>query len=220
MSDGGGRVALVGGAAGELGAAIARALEDRGWRVAGLDRRESACRRSVVVELCDREAVRREVEALRNELGEIFCLVSASISHESLPLSDVSHELWRETLKSHLLSAANLCWAALPAMLEAGRGNIVTLSSDTALGAPATGVHSAAAAGALIGFTKALAIEVAPSGVQVNCVATSLQVADAATSPLGRAVRPEEVAATVSYLAEQPHFFTGQVLCPDGGEVI
>jgi 3-oxoacyl-[acyl-carrier protein] reductase len=220
------RVALVGGAAGELGSAIVSALQARGWGVGSLDRTESIGERSQVLDMCDREAVSRVADSFAAELGPIDCLILATVPQDERRLAQVTPELWRETLKEHLLGAANLCWAVLPAMLERRRGNIVTLSSDTALGAPALGVHSAAAAAALIGFTKALAIEVAPGGVQVNAVVsgpTSYRAADpdsSRSSLLGRRVRPAEVAATVRYLAEEPHFFAGQVLAPNAGASI
>jgi 2-hydroxycyclohexanecarboxyl-CoA dehydrogenase len=201
-------VALVAGAAGELGGAIRTALHERGWVSAGLDYSKADGEHSLALDLCDREAVSGAVDAL-SALGPISCLVLASVSHERLAFSEITPELWRQTLRAHVVSAANLCWAVLPAMMDRGRGNIVTLSSAAALGEPALGAHSVAGAGALIGFAKALAIEVAPSGVQVNVVAPSLQ-----------RPRPADVAATVCYLAEEPHFFTGQVLSPNAGAVI
>jgi 2-hydroxycyclohexanecarboxyl-CoA dehydrogenase len=201
-------VALVAGAAGELGDAIRAALHERDWVSAALDYSEADGEHSLALDLCDREAVSQAVDAL-SALGPVSCLVLASVSHERRAFSEITPELWRQTLRAHVVSAANLCWAVLPAMMDRGRGNIVTLSSAAALGEPALGAHSVAGAGALIGFAKALAIEVAPSGVQVNVVAPSLQ-----------RPRPADVAATVCYLAEEPHFFTGQVLSPNAGAVI
>jgi 2-hydroxycyclohexanecarboxyl-CoA dehydrogenase len=215
------RVAAVVGAAGVLGGAVVTALAERGWAVAGFDVTASEAERSAVLDVCDRELVAREVEAARAQLGEIECLIALPGAPDPTPVAEVGFAEWRETLRAELLSVANFAWALLPGMLERGAGSIVAVSSDTALGAPGTGVHNAAAAGAVLGFTRALAIELAKTGVQVNAISTQLPGSDEPSdSPLGREVRPHEIAATAVYLAHEKHFFLGQVLAANGGRVI
>ena len=215
------RVAAVVGAAGVLGGAVVSALAEGGWAVAGFDVADSPAERSAVLDPCDRELVAREVESARVELGEFECLIALPGAPDPTPVAEVGFTEWRETLRADLLSVANFAWALLPSMLERGAGNIVTVSSDTALGAPGTGVHNAASAGAVLGFTRALAIELAKTGVQVNAISAQLPGSDEPpSSPLGREVSPREVAATAAYLASEKHFFLGQVLAANGGRVI
>jgi NAD(P)-dependent dehydrogenase (short-subunit alcohol dehydrogenase family) len=215
------RVAAVAGAAGVLGTAVVELLLERGWLVAGFDVTRSHATRSAVLDLSDRERVEQEVKAAAKELGEIDCLIALSGVALPSPLAEITHSAWRTTLRLHLLSTANFAWAVLPSMLDRGSGNIVTVCSDSALGAPGAGAHHAAASGAVLGFTKALAIELAKTGVQVNAIAAQLPSSgDDESSPLGREVRPAEVAATAAYLACERHFFLGQVLSPNGGRAI
>ncbi len=215
------RVAAVLGAAGVLGGAIVTALVERGWAVAGFDVAPSEADRSAVLDVCDRGLVAHEVDAARAELGDIECLIALPGAPDPTPVAEVGLAQWRATLRADLLSVANFAWALLPGMLERGAGNIVTVSSDTALGAPGTGVHGAAAGGAVLGFTRALAIELAKTGVQVNAISAQLPGSDEPQgSPLGRQVRPREIAATAAYLADEKHFFLGQVLAANGGRVI
>lgn len=215
------RVAAVVGAAGVLGGAVVTALAERGWAVAGFDIAASEADRSAVLDVRDRELVAHEVQAARAELGDIECLIALPGAPDPMPVAELDLATWRETLRTSLLGVANLSWALLPGMLERDAGNIVTVSSDVALGAPGTGVHSAAGAGAVLGFTRALAIELAKTGVQVNAISTQLPGSDEPqASPLGREVLPREVAATAVYLASEKHFFLGQVLAANGGRVI
>jgi 2-hydroxycyclohexanecarboxyl-CoA dehydrogenase len=215
------RVAVVSGAAGALGTAVVSALGERGWAVAGFDIAASEAERSAVLDVSDRELVAQEVQAVRAELGEIECLIAMPGAPDPMPIAEIDLATWRETLHTSLLGVANLSWALLPGMLERGAGNIVTVSSDLALGAPGIGVHNAAGAGAVLGFTRALAIELAKTGVQVNAISTQLPGSDEPQrSPLGRDVLPHEVAATAVYLASEKHFFLGQVLAANGGRVI
>ncbi len=229
----GGRVAIVTGAASGIGAEISARLAGRGWRVAGIDLRESDTELSLKADVSDREAVRVAVRRIERELGSVSLLVTVAGYYEMLPVSDIGVERWRRMLDVHLGGTRNACAAVLPGMLEAGHGIIVTISSELALGGGAGDAHYAAAKGAVIGFTKSLAVEVAGRGVHVNAVApgptdTPLLEPDSPwrdpafleTLPLRRLVRPEEVAETVLFLAEEGDYFCGQVLSPNAGAVI
>lgn len=227
------RVALVTGAASGIGAAIAARLIEREWLVAGLDLRESKTDLSLIADVTEHDAVWDATVRAERELGAISLLVTVAGYYEIVPISDIDLEQWHRMLEMHLGGARNACFAVLPGMLERGSGHILTIGSELALGGGDGEAHYAAAKGAILGFTKSLAVEVAPGGVQVNCVApgptdTPLLEPDSPwrdpafleTLPLRRLVKPDEVAETVLLLAEQGRYFCGQVLSPNAGAVI
>ena len=226
-------VALVTGAASGIGAAIAGLLADRGRRVAGLDVRPSETELSLEADVSDRDAVRAAAERAAAELGPVSVLVTAAGYYESAPVDELETDRWRRMLAVHLGGTVNACWAVVPAMVAAGSGCIVTISSELALAGSAGDAHYTAAKGAIIGFTRSLGIELAPRGVRVNSVApgptdTPLLARDSpwrspdylATLPLGRLVHPGEVAETVALLVDEGGYFTGQTLSPNAGAVI
>jgi 2-hydroxycyclohexanecarboxyl-CoA dehydrogenase len=227
------KVALITGVASGIGAEITTLLSERGWKVAGLDLRESRADLSLVADVTDPAAVRAAVDRATRELGPISLLVAAAGYYEMLPISQIGIERWRRMLAVHLGGTRNACMAALPGMLERGSGRIITISSELALAGGDGDAHYVAAKGALIGFTKSLAVEVADREVLVNCVApgptdTPLLEPDSPwrdpgfleTLPLRRLVRPAEVAETVLFLAEEGDHFCGQVISPNAGAVI
>ena len=231
--DNGASIALVTGAASGIGAAVVARLRGRGWKVAGLDLRGSETDLPLVADVADCGAVREAADRAARQLGPVSLLVSVAGHYEMFPVSEIGTERWQRMLSVHLGGTRNACAAVLPAMLEAGRGTIITTSSELALGGGAEDAHYAAAKGAIIGFTKSLAAEVADRGVRVNSVApgptdTPLLAPDSPwrdpaflqTLPLGRLVSPEEVAETVLFLAEEGSYFCGQVLSPNAGAVI
>jgi 2-hydroxycyclohexanecarboxyl-CoA dehydrogenase len=228
------RVVVVTRAGGVLGQQLVATLLSAGWRVAAYDAIESPAElpgsRSLKLDLHDRDEVARELSAAERELGPIDGLAVLPAPLSATPIGEIAAEQWHAALRAQLLVAANFAWAVLPAMLARGAGNIVTVGSDTALGAPGIGVHAAAASGAVIGFAKALAIELAKTGVQVNAVvAETAADADAIGAGLGAAApaAPEsppaepgahiaDVAATAAYLLGERHFFLGQLLSANG----
>jgi 2-hydroxycyclohexanecarboxyl-CoA dehydrogenase len=221
------RVAAVSGAASEVGQAVVDALLERGWAVAAFDAvaPPASAARSVALDPRDRDAVLHELDAVAAELGEVDCMIAVAQPSAPRPVAEIAISNWRAALDAQLLSVANFAWAVLPAMLRRGSGNIVTVGSDIARGAPGGDAMQAAAAGSVIGFAKALAIELAKTGVQVNAISAQLpdESSDAAASaaaPLGRGVLAAEIAATAAYLADERHFFLGQILSPNGGRVI
>jgi NAD(P)-dependent dehydrogenase (short-subunit alcohol dehydrogenase family) len=226
-------VALVTGAAGGIGAAVASVLTARGWRVAGLDVRASDTDLSLVADVSDRQAVTEAVERAARALGAVSVLVTAAGHYESVPVGEIDTDRWRRMLAVHLGGTVNCCWAVAPQMVQAGAGAIVTISSELALAGSAGDAHYTAAKGAILGFTRSLGLELAPHGVRVNGVApgptdTPLLAADSPwrqrayldSLPLGRLVQPEEVAETVALLVEEGGYFAGQTLSPNAGAVI
>jgi NAD(P)-dependent dehydrogenase (short-subunit alcohol dehydrogenase family) len=149
------------------------------------------------------------------------------------PVEDVTWAQWRRMLAVHLGGLLNVCRAALPGMVARGRGSVVAITSELAIGGGELGAHYAAAKGGVIGLTRSLAAELAPSGVRVNAVApgptdTPLLPPDSPwrdpgylrTLPTGRLVAPEEIALTVAYLIEEGTFCCGEVVSPNAGAVI
>lgn len=227
------KVALITGAASGIGAAIATLLSEHRWKVAGLDLRESKTDSSLVADVADPAAVRVAVDRATRELGPISLLVTVAGHYEMLPISEIGIERWHRMLAVHLGGTRNACMAALPGMLERRSGRIITISSELALAGGDGDAHYVAAKGALIGFTKSLAVEIADRGVRVNSVApgptdTPLLDPDSPwrdpafleTLPLRRLVRPGEVAEAVLFLAEEGDYFCGQVISPNAGAVI
>ncbi|HEX6709106.1 MAG TPA: SDR family NAD(P)-dependent oxidoreductase [Rubrobacter sp.] len=227
------KVALITGAASGIGAEIATLLNKRSWKVAGLDLRGSKTDLSLIADVADPAAVRAAVDQATRELGPISLLVTVAGHYEMLPISEIGIERWHRMLAVHLGGTRNACAAVLPGMVERGRGHVITISSELALAGGDGDAHYAAAKGAIIGFTKSLAAEVAGWGVRVNSVApgptdTPLLAPDSPwrdppfleTLPLRRLVRSEEVAETILFLIEEGDYFCGQVLSPNGGAVI
>lgn len=242
------RSALVTGASRGIGRAVAIALAREGWPVCVnyLERRDAAG--SLVSQLraqgrdamafqadaADRGAVEAMVRAAGEELGPVELLVNnAGISQYGL-FQDVDDALWDRVLAVNLTGPRNAVRAVLPHMLDVKRGCVVNISSMWGLrGASCEAAYAAAKAG-LIGLTRSLALELAPSGIRVNCVAPGCVETDmvrvlgeetrkmlAEETPLGRLGRPEEIAEAVAFLAsEKAAFITGQVLTADGGFIV
>ena len=228
------RVALITGAASGIGAATARAAREAGWLTAGLDLNLSATDLAVAVDVSDREAVTAAVDRVAGELAQIDLVVTAAGYYEDgIPVAEITADRWDRMFAVILGGTVNVCAAALPHLLLAGTGSIVAISSELALGGSTGDLHYVAAKGAVLGFAKTLALEVADTGIRVNVVApgptdTPLLAADSpwraapylATLPLGRLVTPDEVAATVLYLATEGDMYCGEVLSPNAGAVI
>jgi 3-oxoacyl-[acyl-carrier protein] reductase len=236
------KTALVTGASGGIGGAIAKALHARGARVVLSGTRADALER-LQAELGDHASiapcnlsVAAEVEELMKKAeaaagAPIDILVNnAGITRDNL-LMRMKDEEWDQVIAVNLTAAFKLSRAALRNMMKKRWGRIVTITSIVGItGNPGQGNYAAAKAG-LIGMTKALAAEIASRNITVNCVApgfVTTAMTDALTSeqrekaaaavPVGRFGTPEEVAAAVVYLAsEEAAYVTGHTLHVNGG---
>ena len=185
-------------------------------------------------DVSDCEQVNQMVAAGEARFGGIDVLVSnAGVALQRL-FTDVTPEQWHSMMAVHVDGAYYCCKGVLPGMIRRKQGKIVLISSIWGLVGASCEVPYSTAKAALIGMTKALAKEVGPSNIQVNCVAPGVidtemnVVLDARTrkelaeeTPLGRLGTPREVAQAIAFLAsEQADFITGQVLSPNGGFVI
>lgn len=226
-------VVAVTGSAGGIGAAIATELSGRGWRVAGVDLVHSDWDASYEVDVTDAEAVAHVVADIERDLGPVDGVVSAAGHYAMVAVSDIEQEDWLRMLRVHLGGAMHLARAVAPSMVARGKGSIVAITSELAIGGGGGDAHYAAAKGAVIGLVRSLAAELAPSGVRVNGVApgptdTPMLAADSpwrdpaylATLPLGRLVSPEEVALVVAFLIAEGTFTTGEIVSPNAGAVI
>lgn len=242
------KVALVSGASGGIGAACCRRLAADGFSVAALYHKNAAAAEAVVREITaaggraaafgcdirDSGAVARTVKAVREAFGAIDVLVGcAGISRQRL-FQEITDAQWNEMRGVHLDGSFYLTRAVLPEMVRKKQGRILHIASMWGeTGGSCEADYSAMKAG-LIGLCKALAKEVAPSGITVNCVSPGaidtpmLRALGEETCallseeiPLGRLGTPEDVAGAVAFLAsDDAAYITGQVLSVNGGLVI
>ena len=236
-----GRTALVTGASGGIGGAIARALHGAGATV-GLSGTREAPLQALAEELGERAAVlpcnlsdMAAVDALPRQaataMGSLDILVNnAGITRDNLFMR-MSDEEWQSVLDVNLTATFRLCRASLRGMMKARWGRIVNISSIVgATGNPGQGNYAAAKAG-MIGMSKSLAYEVASRGITVNAVAPGF-IATAMTDklndgqkdtilqqiPAGRMGTADEIAAAVLYLASpEAGYVTGATLHVNGG---
>jgi NAD(P)-dependent dehydrogenase (short-subunit alcohol dehydrogenase family) len=244
-----GRAALVTGAAQGIGAAIAERLAADGARVALNDRVASARLAQVAAraggvaapaDMGDAAAVAAMVAGVEARVGPLDVLVVNHAAFTKLALLRHAPQDWWRDVTVNLSGAWYALHAALPAMRARRRGRIVLISSCWAItGEPAASAYCAAKAG-LISLTRSLAPALAPEGIAVNAVAPGyvatpqaevdaaaagvpldeLLAEAAAATPIGRIGAPEDVAATVAFLAsDRASSFVGQTLQPNGGLV-
>ena len=242
------KYALITGGSRGIGAAAARLFARRGWGVAvgccqSRERAEALAGElsglgvpalAVQADVADAAQVQRMVDAVLEKFGRLDALVCcAGVSHVGL-ISQIREDEWRRLFAVNVDGVHHCCRAVLPHMLERKSGSVVTVSSMWGqVGASCEAAYSAAK-GAVIAYTKALAKELGPSQIRVNCVApgvidtemnahlTQAELAALAEeTPLGRVGTPEEAAAAIAFLAgDESSFLTGQVVCPNGGLVI
>ena len=170
------KIALVTGGSGGIGGAVCRSLASAGWTVGVGYFRNKAGAEALAKEIGGFPAYAdvsrpEEVEAMFTAAGEVELLVNtAGVAHYGL-ITDLSYDDWRALMAVNLDGAFLCCRAAVPGMVRRKKGNIVIVSSMWGqVGASCEAAYSASKAG-LCGLTKALAKELAPSGIRVNCVA-------------------------------------------------
>ncbi|SKA34265.1 SDR family NAD(P)-dependent oxidoreductase [Consotaella salsifontis] len=242
-----GKVALIIGAGGGIGGAIAELFAREGASLCLVDRRAETLEASatrcaehaevlpLVADVNDEAAVEDIVRQCASRFGRIDVLVNSSGAISEVHLRDMSVAQWQEVLTANLLAVFLACRAVLPQMERQGRGRIINIASQIGQKGAPRFTHYAAAKAGVIGFTKSLAKEVAGKGILVNAIAPgpvetsfndSLSPATLSGTqnllPLGRAAVPAEIAPTALLLASSPggDAFVGQTVGPNCGDVM
>jgi len=226
-----GRHVIVTGASKGIGAAIAQAFIDLGDDVVSLSRSDTALdglAQSYQVDVADATAVNDAIARSITSLGPVsVAVMNAGITHDGLAMR-MTDTQWQRVLDVNLNGAFFTSRAVLPSMIRQRNGSLIFVSSVAPfLGLPGQVNYAASKAG-MIGLARSLATEVASRSVTVNVVAPGFIDTDMTASlnstdliarvPLGRVGMPEEVAATVTFLAsDSARYITGATIPVDGG---
>jgi NAD(P)-dependent dehydrogenase (short-subunit alcohol dehydrogenase family) len=231
-----------------MGAAICRHLAARGHKVAVLDIDEAAANEvaqglqadgsravGVRVDVSDRSAVLAGLDAVRRTLGPVGILVTSAGIEGFESFVDITPEAWDRMIAVNLTGTFQCLQAAVPDMIEAGWGRIVTISSSSAQSGTRRMAHYVASKGGVIALTKALALDLAPDGITVNTIPPGVidtpmmrrpmesgQMAGMeqviARAPLGRAGTPDDIASACAFLcSDEAGYITGQQINVNGG---
>ncbi len=238
-SDLSGRTAVVTGAASGIGAAAAARLMAEGVQVLGVDRVSAGLigTHTLVADLTAGDAVAAITEAAQTLLGGCDILINNAGVCPSGPLAEMADADWDRALAINVTAAMQLTRALLPLLVRSGKGRVINTGSvmsrfgDAGLVAYVTSKH------AILGFTRALAMELGPQGITVNCVQpgaiatgmtqdlfegeTGARDYYAGRSALGRIGEPEDIADVMVFLAtDDARFITGQGIMVDGGLMV
>jgi NAD(P)-dependent dehydrogenase (short-subunit alcohol dehydrogenase family) len=243
------RTAIVTGGGSGIGLAIAQRLASDGLRVAIFDRDGDAgdaaaaaigdaggTAAATVVDVSDRAQIDTGVEFVCDTLGEPTVLVNNAGLDGFDRFLQITEEVWNRILSVNLTGTFLCCQAVVPHMIEAGWGRIVNISSSAGQVGQPMMTHYVASKAGVIGFTKALALELGPKGITVNTIppgfidtpmlrrseaagylGEGVEV-HAARTPVRRAGLPDDIAAMCSFVVrDEASYVTGQVLGVNGG---
>lgn len=245
------RVVVVTGGASGIGLGVVRLFARKGHPVAMLDLQDEALERESAalqsegarvlarrVDVSDRNDVETAYSAIRSELGPIAIVVANAGISEGVRFLDVDQPTWQRMIDINLTGVFHTVQAALPDMVAAKWGRVITISSHAAQSGASDRAHYSAAKGGVIGLTRALAREFAADGITVNTIPPSVVATPMAEQgvaagtfppldviaqhiPIPRPGTPEDIAAACEYLASDgASYVTGQVLAVNGGMFI
>ena len=243
------RVAIVTGGGSGIGLAISERLAGDGNAVAIFDRDGASAEAAgakivasggtavgLTVDVTDRPRIDAAVTEVRENLGRPTILVNSAGLDGFSSFLKITAEVWNRIIAVNLTGTFDCCQAVVPDMLEEKWGRIVNISSSSAQGGQPMMTHYVATKAGVIGFTKALALELGPKGITVNTIPPGFidtpmlrgseargllgdgVDAHAARTPVRRVGRPEDIAAATSFLVrEEASYITGQVIGVNGG---
>lgn len=245
------RVAVVTGGGSGMGQAIAERLAHDGYRVAVLDVNAEAAEKvtaqlqadgaqalAVQTDVSESASVTAAFDSVRRTLGPVQVLVTSAAIAGFKPFGEITLEDWNRHLAVNLTGTFLCLQAALPDMVEAGWGRVVTISSTSAQTGSARQGHYAASKGGVISLTRTVALEYATHGITANTVppfttdTPMLRAAQEAgdlpatrylakASPVGRLGTGEDIAATCAFLcSDGAAYITGQIIGVNGGAVM
>ncbi len=241
------KTVMISGASGGIGRCAVRAFANSGFNVFMLynkreDKALSLCTelsaegKSVYAcgcDITDESDVRRAVSLCEYKFGALDILINNAGISEFAVLENITEQMWDRMMDVNVKGAFLLTRTALP-LLRENKGRIINVSSMWGIAGASCEVHYSSSKAAIIGFTKALAKEEAPSGITVNCIApgfietemNSMLSVEAVEeiiekTPLGRAGKPEDVAGVMLFLSSpSADFITGQTITVDGGYIL
>ncbi len=245
------RVAVVTGAASGIGEGVAHRLAAEGHTVALIDFDGDGVRRVAAditgrghtaaayeADVADRDGLERVFGAVRRDLGPVTIVVTSAGIEAFDPIAEISAEKWERVLAVNLTGTFTCLQLAVPDMIEAGWGRMVTISSSSAQSGAPNMAHYVASKGGVIGLTKAFARELALHGITANTIPPTIVDTPMARKgeagghvpsvdvmskmvPLGRAGTPGDIASACAYLcSEEGGYVTGQVIGVNGGMYI
>lgn len=238
------KTVLISGASGGIGFATSKIFLEKGYSAALLafsnpqraeilsDEFPSA--RVYQVDISNPEQVKEIISKILDDFGNIDVLVHCAGIAEQKLFTDITDENWDRMISTNLSGAFYLTRSVLPNMISRKEGKIIYTSSIWGMVGASCEVHYSASKAGLIGMTKALAKELAPSNIQVNCITPGVintpmnacfsndEIKDLIEEiPLGRMGTPREIADSIYFLAsDHANYITGQVISPNGGFVI
>ncbi len=175
------------------------------------------------------------VQACLERFGKVDILVNNAGIYPTSTVADMDEDEWERVIGTNLFGTFLCSRAVTPHMLQRQGGRIISITSGRGLQGADNGAHYAASKGGIIGFTKSLALELAPTGVAVNCICPGVSdtaqprghrteeelYASAARIPLGRIGQPRDMARAAVFLAsDRAKFVTGQTLVVNGGAIM
>lgn len=237
------RVAVVTGAGSGIGRAIALRLAEDTAKIAIWDINEAGAQETaelikaaggqaiaINADCSDKAAIKAAADQTRKELGPIAILVNNAGIAPFTPFLETEDDLFDKVIRINLRGPWLLTKEVLPDMLEAGWGRVINITSSSVQSGSFAQGHYVSSKGGLVGMTKALALEFAPTGVTFNMIPPGFidtpmlraapidAEAFAQTLPMKRIGQPEDIAAAAAYLAsEEASYITGQVISTNGG---